>query len=255
MKRKLWLVICPALIIFTLGASGCEGFASPPSTRATPPGSQQNTGIWVTGTGEVTVTPDVAILEVGVEAQETTVAASQTKAYAAMNDVMGALTGSGVAGEDIQTQYFRIRQRTRWDDVRGEEVVTGYQVTNRVTAKIREIEEVGSIIDATVTAGGDLIRINDLSFSVDDPLAYYDEAREKAAADARERAEKLAAQTGVKLGEPTYVAESTYMPPAYQGITYAISEGPMPAPAPAPPSISPGEVKITLTVQIAYGIR
>ncbi len=257
MRRKMWLAICLALIIITLGLAGCDGFTSPTSRTTSTGGliTQQNTGIWVTGTGEVTVTPDIATLQVGVEAQETTVAGAQDEASKAMNKVVTALTDSGVNKDDIQTQYFRIRQRTRWDDETDQEIVVGYRVTNTVTAKIRDIEKVGSIIDAVVKAGGDLIRINDLSFSVDDPSAYYDEAREKATADAKARAEKLAKQTGVDLGKPTYVSESAYMPPMYEGMMYAIAEAPIPAPAPIEPSISPGEVKITLTVQVAYSIR
>ena len=258
--KNLWLVIFAVLIIFALGAAGCEGITSPVPRASTTGGiTPQNTGIWVTGTGEVTVNPDIATLQVGVEAQEATVAEAQDEASEAMYKVMTALTDRGVKSEDIQTQYFRIRERTRWDEPSGQEIVVGYRVTNKVTAKIRDLEKVGSIIDAVVKAGGNLIRIDDLSFSVDDPSVYYDEAREKATADARDKAEKLANQAGVKLGGPTYIAESAHMPPIYEGMVYAIAEGaipaPAPAPAPAPPSVSPGEVTVSLTVQIAYSIR
>ena len=111
------------------------------------------------------------------------------------------------------------------------------------------------IIDTIVKAGGDLVRIDDLTFTVDDPSVYYDEAREKATADAKARAEKLAEQTGVKLGEPTYIAESAYMSHYYEGITYGMAEMAIPAPAPVSTPISPGELKVSLTVQIAYSIR
>jgi uncharacterized protein YggE len=254
MRRVMWLAICSALIIIALGTTGCDDFTSPPSSRVSST-SQQTTGIWVTGTGEVSVTPDIAILRVGVEAQEKTVAGAQTEASRAMEEVMTALINSGVANEDIQTQYLRIRERTRWDDETDQEIVIGYQVTNKVTAKIRHIEKVSSIIDAVVKAGGDLIRIDDLTFTVDDPSDYYDEAREKAMADAKAKAEKLAASAKVKLGEPTYISESSGVTPTTQ-ITFA-EAAPVPAPAPMVPypSISPGETEISLTVQIAYSIR
>jgi uncharacterized protein YggE len=258
MIKRLWLAICLVLIVMALGVAGCEGFTSPPARTTATSGTvptQPNTGIWVTGTGEVTVTPDIATLQVGVEAHEATEAEAQDNASEAMDNVITALTSSGVMKEDIQTQYFRIRQRTRWDDATEQEIVVGYQVTNRVTAKIRDLEKVGSIIDTVVKAGGDLIRIDDLGFSVDDPSKYYDEAREKATADAKDKAEKLAEQTGVKLGEPTYIAESAHMPLAYEGMIYGIAEGAIPVPAPAPAPVSPGEVKVTLTVQLAYSIR
>jgi uncharacterized protein YggE len=265
MGRKMGLAIILVLAIITLGLAGCDGVTSlTPSTTATSDlRTAQSTGIWVSGTGEVTVTPDIAILQVGAEAQKATIAEAMAQASQAMNNVMMALTDGGVKSEDIQTRYFNIQQRTRWDDGNDEEIVTGYRVTNKMTVKIRVLPfesytldyKASNIIDAVVKAGGDLIRIDNLSFSVEDPTIYYDEAREKATADARARAEKLAKQTGVKLGTPIYIAESAYTPPIYEGMTYAIAEAPVPAPIVVPPSISPGEVKVSLTVQVAYSIK
>lgn len=257
MKRVLYLAGLLLLVIVILGITGCDTITSPPS-QATATGShvsQQYTGIWVSGTGEVTVTPDIAVLEVGVEAQRMTVAEAQAEAAEAMAKIMTALTDSGVKEEDIQTQYFRIRQQTRYDNYTDEETITGYRVTNTVSAKIREIENAGNIIDAAVRAGGDFVRINDLNFRVEDPSGYYDEAREKATADARKKAEKLAKQMGVKLGEPTFIAESAYAPSPYGGISYGLGEAAIPAPVVIQTPVSPGETKVTLTIQIAYSIR
>jgi len=144
--------------------------------------NNQVEGIWVSGTGKVTVTSDIATLQLGIEAQEASVGEAQAKASEAMDKVMTALTDNGVAEKDIQTRYFRIRQRIRWDEEQQQEVVIGYRVTNEVVAKIRDMDKVSTIIDAVVAAGGEYTRINNLSFSVDDPSAYYDEAREKAMA-------------------------------------------------------------------------
>jgi uncharacterized protein YggE len=258
MKKIVWIFICLVLVIIAAGATGCDSVLSPPSQPASSGGlgggSQQTTGIWVTGTGEVTVTPDIAILQVGVESQESTVAEAQDKASVAMDAIIRTLNDSGVDNDDIQTQYFRIRERTRWDEIAQRDVITGYRVTNTVTAKIRDIEKTGGIIDSVVKAGGNLIRIDDLSFSVDDPTQYYDEAREKATADARDKAEKLARQANVRLGAPTYIAESVGASPFNEKVMFS---GAAPVPAPAPvivPSISPGELKVSLSVQIAYSI-
>jgi len=204
----------------------------------------------------VTVTPDIATLQLGIEAQEASVGEAQDKASEAMDKVMTALTSNGVAEKDVQTQYFRIRQRTRWDEAQQQEVVIGYRVTNQVVAKIRDMEKVSSIIDAVVAAGGDYTRINNLNFSVDDPSAYYDEAREKAMADAKDKAEQIAGLAGMKLGEPTYISESAAGPIYRGGVVYEMMV-PAPAPAPAPaiaPSISPGEIEISVNMQIAYSI-
>jgi uncharacterized protein YggE len=258
MKRTLLLTVSILLLVILLAATGCDGVTSPPvRTSISNSSSGQNTGIWVSGTGEVSVTPDIAILQVGVQAKEETVLEAQEQASEAMEKVLRALTGSGVKDEDIQTQYFRIRQDTRWDSFNDEEEITGYEVTNTVTAKIRDIDNVGDIINAAVIAGGDLVRINDFSFTVEKPEAYYDEARELATADAKAKAEKLAKQTGVKLGDPTYISESGYTPSTYGGISYGLSASVV---VPAPQVIietptSPGQVNVTLTVQIAYSIK
>ena len=219
--------------------------------------NSQAEGIWVNGTGKVTVTPDIAILQLGIEAQDASVSEAQAKASEAMDKVMKALTDSGLAEKDIQTRSFRISQRTRWDDMQQQEVTIGYRVSNQVVAKIRDMEKVGSIIDDVVVAAGDYTRINGLNFSVDDPTAYYDGAREKAIADARRKAEQVAALTSMKLGEPTFISESA-VSPVYESAVYAMSAPmPIPAPAPAPmiaPSVSPGEVEISVNIQIAYAI-
>jgi uncharacterized protein YggE len=265
MKRISWLTGCLLLVIIALVMTGCEGITSPPArTVSGEAASGQNTGIWVNGTGQVTVTPDIAILQVGVESQETTVAEAMEKASVAMANVESALAERGIESEDIQTHYFSIQQRTKWDNINDEEVVTGYRVTNKMTVKIRVLPvesytldyKASNVIDAVVKAGGDLIRIDRFNFSVEDPTVYYDEAREKATEDAKAKAEKLAKQTGVRLGEPTFISESAYTPSPYGSMTYGLS-----APVPAPvviesvPPTSAGEMDITLTVQIAYGIK
>ena len=264
MNKKILLIIGALFIIIAIGVSGCDSFSPPARTTSGGAVSGQSTGIWVTGMGEVTVTPDIAILQVGVEAQETTVAGAMAKATEAMGNVGMALTSSGIASEDIQTHYFNIQQRTKWDDYNDEEVVTGYRVANKLTVKIRLLPidsytldyKASNILDAVVKAGGNLIRIDNFNFSVEDPTIYYDEAREKATADAEAKAEKLARQMGVSLGEPTFVSESAYTPSPYGNMTYGLSNVPVPAPVAIQvvPPTSTGEIKISLTVQVAYSI-
>jgi len=260
-----------ATLLLTVGLLGCNGSTPADTTpEPAPPTAApvavpevnvslntQSEGIWVRGTGKVTVTPDIALLLLGIEAQEVSVAEAQASSSVAMEKVMTALASNGVAEKDIQTQNFRIRQRTRWDDEKQEEVVTGYRVTNDVIAKIRDLEKIGDIIDAVVTAGGDYTRIDDLNFSVEDPTTYYDEAREKALDDARGKAEKIADLSGMRLGDPTYITESSSSS-FYNYSSYGMA---IPAPAPAPiiiteaPPISPGEVEISVNMQVAYGIE
>jgi len=276
MKKGIILTLSLLLagVLLTAGLFGC-GNNSPAETKpsavtppaapapvATPPEvnvslNTQTKGIWVSGSGKVAVTPDIALLRLGIEAQEVSVVEAQASAKEAMAKVMAALAESGVAEKDIQTQNFRIRQRTRWDDEKQQEVVTGYTVTNDVIAKIREMDKTGEIIDAVVTAGGDYTRIDDLNFSVEDPAAYYDEARENAITDAKDKAEKIAALSGVRMGDPTYITESS----SSSFYNYMSMGMAMPTAIPAPviiteaASISPGEVEITVNMQVAYEIE
>ena len=250
MKKKWFLVIVLALAVPVVALCGCAGGTT--SVGAVNLNSQQ-TGIWVSGEGKVSVTPDIALLRLGIEAQQTTVAEAQSEANGAMDEVMTALLGSGVAEKDIQTQYFSIYQVTRWDDYRDQEIVIGYRVTNTVVAKIRNVETVGAVIDAVAVAGGDLTRINSISFSIDDPTAYYGELRTNAIADAKAKAEQLAGLAGVRLGKPTFVSEGIQVPsPVYPRYDYG-SAVPAPVVVESTP-ISAGETEIILTVQVAYAI-
>ncbi len=255
MNKKWWLIITLglALILAVPALTGCAGSAAAQGTISPAQVSQQPQGIWVTGTGELAVTPDIATLSLGIVAQEATVTEAQAKASNVMTKVMQALADSGIAAKDIQTGSFSINQRTRWDDLKQMETITGYRVNNMVTVKIRETGEVGTIIDSVVLAGGDLMRINGISFSVEEPSKYYQDAREKAMTAAKTKAEELARLAGVTLGKPTYVAENAQYSPSYGGYANFSMSVPaaIPAPAIAPP-ISTGETKITLNVQVAY---
>lgn len=242
------LVLMLALVGLVGCASGSTSGGELPSGLRINVGSQQE-GLWVNGHGEVNAAPDIAILQLGISAQRASVAEAQAEAATSMDKVMTALRGGGVANKDIQTQYFSIQQVTRWDKDKQQEIVIGYRVSNMVMAKIREIAKTGSIIDAVAEAGGDLTRIDSISFSIDDPSEYRKEARDKAMADARAKAEQLANLGGVRLGKPIYISESIFYPVYAPPVTVAEA----PAPAPVTP-IRPGEMKISLDIQVVYAI-
>ncbi|MFH1651212.1 MAG: SIMPL domain-containing protein [Chloroflexota bacterium] len=256
MKKKLGIIglLLTSVLIAGL-AAGCDNFAPPSAPKAAVSGvvfSQQNTGIWVSGEGRVTAAPDIAVLSLGVQAQTATVASAQQQAAAAMDAVMKALTGQGVARKDIQTQQYIITPVRHYDPNTQQQILDGYRVSNTVTAKIRNVTDTGIIIDDVTAAGGDDTIINSIDFTVEDPTPYLTEARDKAMADARAKAEQLAKQGGVRLGRPTYINESGgNLPVPIQKLAVP---APMPAGAPTTP-ISPGELDITLTVQVVYSIE
>ncbi len=250
--KKSWLLVAGLILVMgIIVLTGCEQGGAAVGEITNLNLSSQQEGIWVNGEGKVNAVPDIATLSLGIEAEEKTVAEAQAQASVAMDRIMDALKDNGVAEKDIQTQYFNIYRVTRWDPETQNEVVTGYRVTNMVTVKIRRIDKVGTIIDAVVKAGGDLTRINNVGFSVDDPSPYYKEARAEAMVDAKTKANYLAELAGVSLGKPTYISESSYyIPPVRSDIYYKGTEAEV-----AETSISPGELEITVNVQIAYDIK
>jgi len=137
-NRIVMIAAAVALLLPVLVLAGCTAATPPATTQNITVGSQQE-GIWVTGQGEVQAVPDVAVLNLGVQAQAPTVAVAQAQAKAAMDAVMAALKSSGVADKDIQTTGYNVWQQTRWDNNTQEEVVTGYQVSNTVQVKVRKV--------------------------------------------------------------------------------------------------------------------
>jgi uncharacterized protein YggE len=249
---KKWMVTIGAvaiLLVAVVGLAGCGSEGGVFELKGNIYGQQE--GIWVNGEGKVTAVPDVAILSLGVEAQASSVEDAQAQASAAMDKVMDALKDNGVADKDIQTRYFNIQKVTRWDNERSEEIILGYRVNNTVTAKIRDVENAGTVIDAVAAAGGDYTRINSIGFTVDDPAPYKEQAREKAVADAAAKARQLADAAGIKLGGPIYITESSYVPSPIYRDAGVKAEGTAPA---VETPISVGEMEITTSVQIAYDI-
>jgi len=251
MKKRLVAIIFLALVILSVGAIGCtEYFGSEESSIDSSIVSQQSIGIHVTGTGKISVVPDVAVLSLGVQAQKNTVAEAQQEAADAMDAIMAVLDDYNIDEEDIQTQQLSIQPVYRWDD--GEQTLLGYSATNTLSVKIRDIDDTGDIIDAAAAAAGDYLRINNISFTVDEQETYLEDVREEAMKDAEVKAKQLADLGDVKLGKPIYIAESDGSIPQVVYRDYA--EGAATPDAVKTP-VSPGEIEVSLTVQVTYSIN
>ena len=232
-------------------------------------------GIWVSGSGTASSAPDIAVISLGVESQEDTAADARANAATAMSDVMDVLTEAEVASEDIQTSHFNISPRyqgvevERCEEDEDEETeglqsetsetcykvwesrLIGYTVTNQASVKIRDLDDVGTIIDDVADAAGDLVRIRGISFDIDDPQDLQDDARVAAVADMERRAGLLAEQSGVTLGQLVYINEgSSYVQPPQP--VYARAESGMMASADVSTSISSGQLEFTMRVQGVY---
>jgi uncharacterized protein len=246
-KRALLILVSVLSALFVaVSFSACASA----SDDTSPINTNQNTGIWVSGVGTVTVVPDLAILSLGVQAQAVTVADAQQQAAKAMADVTAALKNNGIADKDIATTSYNISPVYTYDPKAGNQNLVGYSVSNNVTVKIRDISKAGAVIDAAGAAGGDYTRISSVTLTVDQPEKYNDQARELAMTDAANRAKQLAKLAGVKLGRATYINESVNSP--WQTISF--DTGGKAAPSAPTTSISPGETEVTLTVQVVYNI-
>ena len=220
----------------------------------------ESPAIWVTGEGKVTIDPELAVLDLGVEVTKETVAAARDQAATAMDAVMMALKSNGVEEKDIQTRNFDIRPRYEWQEVvengtrSSRDVLVGYRVSNRLTAKVRDLDEVSTVIDEVITAGGDSIRFRDLRFTVEDVSPLLGQLREDAVTDAKAKAQHFADVSNVTLGRLIYMAE----PGAGErgGDVFVRSQSfALEAAAAAPPTgISGGELQVTLSIQVAYAI-
>lgn len=248
--KRFWLISVSLIILLaTTALTGCvTGTTGGTETNVI---TNQQQGIWVTGEGKVSVTPDIVNISLGVQSQETSVADAMKKTSDAMAKVMDILKANNIADKDIQTLQFSIYPQYSVDQETGKQTITGYQVTNTLNVKLRDINKVGTLIDAVVAAGGNLTVINNVNFTVEDPTRYYDEARQKARDDADKKAKEIASLYGITLGKPTYVLESSAIPyPIY----YGGGGGPAIMTGQQGASLSAGSTDIVLDIQVSYAI-
>jgi len=204
-------------------------------------------GISVSGSGEVTGTPDTLSMMFGVSVLRQTVAEAVATAAERADALIAALQAEGVAEEDIQTANYSIYPEYEYKDT-GQELL-GYRVENTVTAKIRDLEAAGSVVDAAVAAGGDEVRVSGVSFSIEDDEELVQAARAAAWADATAKAQQLAALAGVTLGDPVAISESlTSQPPIFN--PFAGGEAAVAAETP----IEPGQQTVTVNLSVEFGI-
>jgi uncharacterized protein YggE len=205
--------------------------------------------ITVVGTDHVSAKPDMAEIQVGVTTQATTAAAALKENNEAMEKVFRTLAAKNIAEKDRQTSNFSVAPRYRTSRPGEEQLqqIVAYQVSNLVHIKVRDLSALGGILDELV--GGGANQVHGISFVVGEPGRYLDEARRKAMADARHKAELYAQAENVKVGRVLLIEEATPhpRPMAVDG---------MMARAAAAVPIAPGELdfhaNITVTYEIAH---
>ncbi len=212
-------------------------------------------GIWVTGMGQVTSAPDIATLNGGVEAVAEAVAEARGKAAEAMDAMMEALASLGVEDRDIQTTSFNIYPEYQYDREKDKSELVGYWVNNQIAVTVRDLDQVGAVIDDMVEAGGDLARFNGIRFGLDDPKSLETEARKLAVEDLTAKATELAENAGVSLGDLVYISESFGGSPRTFDVAESAALSRSMAFDAADTPISGGELGVTITVQGVFDME
>lgn len=240
MRKTLLIAVLLGLAALAVACTTNENVKVEPSGQAQ--------GISVSGTGQASGAPDLALLDLGVSTEGKTVKEARDAAATAMNAVNDAVKGDGVAEKDVQTQQFSIEPEYQYPD--GKQELIGFRVTNIVEVKVRDLDRVGEVIDDVAAAGGEVVQVQSLTFTIEKPETLRAQARQEAVADASARAASLADLAGVKLGKPISVTETTGTPPIRFGIAAPSAQGG----AESTP-IQPGELEVSVTVDVLYAIE
>lgn len=245
--------------------------------------------ITVSGSGDVSTKPDLAVMDFSVVSEGKLVVTAMEDNTKKMNAIVDVAKSLGVAEADLQTTGYNISPRYDYvkqaasvlspistpasegvssssagsigaapaiDSVyypNGKRTLSGYDVTQTLTVKMRDMTKIGQIIEEITAAGAN--QVGDLQFTLDNPDTVQAQAREKAITDAKSKAQVLAEQLGVRLVRITSYNDGGYTP-VYR-LNYAKAEAMDSAAtgsAPAP-TIQTGENKITVNVNITYEIE
>ncbi|MCX6047265.1 MAG: SIMPL domain-containing protein [Chloroflexi bacterium] len=220
----------------------------------------------VSGSGQVNVRPDVAVIVVGVQTEAATASAALTQNSQQMIAVTTALTSTGILTDDIQTQVVQLQPHipppvagqpqpapqattattnTATNTVTTTQVTNSYIATNLIEVRVRDLAQLGQVLDRTIQSGGN--QIQSIRFETSNPNQALDQARQAAWNDAKRKAEQLAQLAGVTLGSVLTVNEFSANPLASAQAS-AVSASAVAVP------IAPGAQTITVNVQVTWSL-
>ena len=220
--------------LFLLGA---------PATAETP--AEIPSAISVTGEAQISVAPDRAQIDAGVTSDAKAAREASEANNALMGKVLAALKGAGIDERDFQTSHLSLQPQYA-PNHNGPAPIVGYRAFNRVTVRIRDVGKMAGVIDTLVGAGAN--DIGNISFSVADASKLLDDARERAVADARRKAEVYAKAAGVTLGAPLNISEMGAAAPLFRArVAAAMGEATAP--------IARGEETLSISVNVTFAIK
>ena len=166
---------------------------------ASPPSPENIRTLNVTGTGRVIVVPDIATINIGVRTEAEVVIDALEGNTAQANAISRVLQALGIAERDIQTSNFNVYPAERYDPMTGQIEGRYFVVENTVNVTVRDLSSLGEVLSAVVDAGAN--SIYGINFNIEDREAAIAEARKLAIEDARNKAEAIAGEAGVRLGD------------------------------------------------------
>ena len=240
-----WTLINALLIIaITFGVVGTASVMR--SSNAVIPSRT----ITVAGEGKISVAPDIATVSFAVVSQGTNPELIQQANTEKINKAIALVKAQGVTQKDITTTGYNLYPRYRYDKDNGESSISGYELNQTVTLKIRDLTKVSVILAGLPGAG--VNNISSLTFSVDDPELMKRQAREEAFADAYSKARSMAKQNGVQIARVISFSESGDNYPIFYRDAVMGKGGGEGAPM---PTIEPGSQDLTSRVSVTYEIR
>lgn len=206
----------------------------------------------VSATGSAEVAPDMAVINLTVVREAETAREALDANTAAMSEVLAAMQAEGIAERDLQTSNFNIQPRYVYPEpVDGERPaprIVGYEVSNSLTVRIRDLERVGAILDTSVTLG--VNRGGGIRFTNDDPAEAIAQARSKAMRNAIAKAETLTEAAGIGLGRILSISENSNEPRPMAIERAAVMQSDMGNAAPVP--VAAGENSYQVTVNVTF---
>lgn len=205
------------------------------------------------GEGKVYTKPDIATVTLSVVTESRTVADLQKKNTEKMNKVIEFLKGKGVEEKDIKTTNYNLYPRYDYSQYSSRiPQIIGYEITQSLEVKIRNLDKVGEVLEGSVAAG--VNQIYSLYFKVDKDDDFKSQAKELAINNAKKKAEETAKQLGVKLGKLIGYNESgNYPGPIYSDYSKAMGMGG--GGSESAPNIQIGENEITVNITLTYEIK
>jgi len=204
--------------------------------------------ITISGEGKIFATPDIGVIDLGVVSDAKTVAGAQKDNVEKMNKITQAMKDLGVEEKDLKTTNYSIYPSYQY--ISGRSDIIGYEVSQTLEVKIRNLDKVGDILAKAAELGAN--QVGSLSFTFDDPEKLNQEARTKAIANAKEKADALSNVLDVKLIRIINFTESSYVPPIpyYSKRSLGMGGGET-----ATPDIQTGQNEVSSNVTIVYEIQ